>query len=194
MAYAGFEGMDGHRAADWENGKAVNADWTDTNGYYGGHYGYGGYGYGAHGSGNRKNEEEDNWDDGSNDKEKEGYYPTREDIKEDTKMLSKLKPDWMTNPWHYGYGGYGYGGKDGKSKDGDKKEEGKKGEEAKGDDKAEDKEAIQAAAEDFETADSAEDPRDNAAADDSDAINVQTKTSKTHKKKRGPKSKRVRLS
>ena len=191
MAYAGFEGMDGHRAADWENGKAVNADWTDNNGYWGGHYGYGGYGYGAHGSGNRKNEEEDNWDDGSNDKEKEGYYPTREDIKEDTKMLSKLKPDWMTNPWHYGYG---YGGKDGKSKDGDKKEEGKKGEEAKGDDKAEDKEAIQAAAEDFETADSAEDPRDNAAADDSDAINVQTKTSKTHKKKRGPKSKRVRLS
>ena len=111
-------------------------------------------------------------------------------------MLSKLKPDWMRNPWrHYGWGGYGYGGKDAKGgKEGDKKDGDKKGEEAKGDDKAEDKEAIQAAAEDFETADSAEDPRDNASADDGDAINVQTKTSKTHKKKRGPKSKRVKLS
>merc|ERR1712087_251362 len=107
--------MDGHRAHDWENGKASNADWTDHNGYWGGHYGYGGYGYGGYGSGHRKNEEEDNWDDGSNDKEKEGYYPTREEIKEDAKMLAKLKPDWMGNPWHhYGYGYGHHAGKDAK--------------------------------------------------------------------------------
>lgn len=135
MAYAGFEGLNGG-ATDWETNKGGtnNADWTDYNGYYGGHYGYGGWGgYGSHyGSGNRKNEEEDNWDDGSNDKEKEGYYPTRDEIKEDTRMLSKLKPDWLTNPWHYGYGHHWNG------KAGTKDEEGDK----KGEEKADDKAAI----------------------------------------------------
>ena len=42
MAYAGFEGMDGHSGE-----KNSNADWNDYHGYYGGHYGWGGmYGYG----------------------------------------------------------------------------------------------------------------------------------------------------
>jgi hypothetical protein len=193
--------MDGHRAADWENGKSTsNADWTDNNGYYGGHWG--GYGNHGYGSGKEKNEEENNWDDGSNDKEKEGYYPTRDEIKEDTKMLSKLKPDWIRNPWHYyggyGYGhGYGYGGKDGKGGKGGKDgEKGKEGEEGKGgDDKAEDKAELQAAADDFVTPDSAEDPNDDAGAEDPDALNVQTKTSKTSKKKKkSPKHKKVHLS
>ena len=148
LAYAGYEGMDGHRGSNWEaNNKADNTDWTDYNGYYGGHYGgYGhGWGYGHHGHGIQKNEEEDNWDDGSNDKEKEGYYTSRDEIKEDTKMLGKLKPEWMRNGWHGygGYGGYGIGmpegkGKKGEKKEGDKKEEGKEeGKEAAAEDKAE---------------------------------------------------------
>jgi len=69
----------------------------------------------------------------SNDKEKEGYYPSRDEIKEDTKMLSKLKPDWMRSG--YGYGGYGYGGgfrdKDGKTPEEQKEGKGKKGKDSK---------------------------------------------------------------
>ena len=74
---------------------------------------------------NPDGEDEDSWDSGMDDKEKEGYYPTRDEITEDARMLRKHKPGWA------GYGGYGYGGyHGGAGGKGGKKEEGK-GEEKK---------------------------------------------------------------
>jgi len=75
----------------------------------------------------------------SNDKEKEGYYPSRDEIREDAKMLSKLKPDWMNYGWG-GWGGYGGwggpGGKGGKGGPPGKEGEGGGGDKGGGDDKA----------------------------------------------------------
>lgn len=127
----------GARNWDAHDGNYNYGDWTDYSGYGGRGYGNWGYGWGR-GSGDRHNEEEENWDDASNDKEKEGYYPTREEIKEDARMLGKLKPDWMNNG--YGWGGYGgynaaYGGKGGKGGKEDKKAMAEKKDEG-GDDKA----------------------------------------------------------
>ena len=48
---------------------------------------------------NPDGEDEDSWDSGMDDKEKEGYYPTRDEITEDARMLRKHRPGWA--------GGYG---------------------------------------------------------------------------------------
>lgn len=83
-------------------------NWGDGGGYGGGDGGYGGYGY--HQNRNKNMKREEDWSDTSSDKEKEGYYPTREEIREDTRMLGKLKPEWMTRGYGYGGWGGGYGG------------------------------------------------------------------------------------